>query len=98
LTRTVKVWFRDHNDLTIREEENASPPQCVNVALGEVVFEDDNWLRLRHAINDLEGESEDWQIHAVCKKDIIKVEVLSVSIEERAWFGVTKRLLRKILS
>jgi len=70
----VKIWFYDHHDLTIRKEENDQAPRCINVAIGEVIFEDQEWLRLRHGITDLEGPSEEWEIHAIRKKDIVRIE------------------------
>jgi hypothetical protein len=69
----MKVWFHDHHDQTI-EKDDSEVPRCVNVAVGEVVYEDENWIRLRHAINDLDGDAEEWEIHAVLKKDIIRIE------------------------
>jgi len=69
----LMVWFHDHYDQTMKKDD-PQPPKCVNMAAGEIVFEDANWIRLRHAINDLEGDAETWEIHTVCKKDIIRIE------------------------
>ena len=79
----VKIWFYDHHDLTIRKEENDQAPRCINVAIGEVIFEDQEWLRLRHGITDLEGPSEEWEIHAIRRKDVIKIQCLEDEAYER---------------
>ena len=44
--------------------------------MGEVVAEDEEWIRLVHSKNDVEGTNETWDVDSIRKADITRIEEL----------------------
>jgi hypothetical protein len=71
--KTLKVFYQDHHGLHTDPEEAISS-SCLNWVLGEVVAEDQEWIRVCHGQADVGGEFEEWEVDSVRVADIVKVE------------------------
>jgi hypothetical protein len=83
LNKVVEIFYYDHygdSHLDPRQVDKDIP--CRNSNLGKVVYEDDDWVRIRHGRMDLDGPDEDWEISGIRKCDIYRVDVYEAVKQE----------------
>ena len=76
MSRIVKLYYQDHNADTVAPAKALEPPSCLCSAVGEVVYEDDQWIRLCHERSDIDGKDEELAVTAIRKADVTAIEEL----------------------
>lgn len=76
MTRIVRLWYEDHHADTVAPAKAYDIPSCVCSAIGEVVYEDDQWIRLCHERSDIDGKDEELAVTAIRKADVTAIQEL----------------------
>ena len=76
MTRIVKIHYQDHHTETIALAQASEQPSCLCSAIGEVIYEDDQWIRLCHGRNGIDEKDEDLEVIAVRKADVTTIQEL----------------------
>jgi len=79
MPRIIQIYYQDHNMDTIPPNRVSDPPSCLCSTIGEVVYEDRDWIRLCHSRNDLGGEAENLEVVTIRKNDVIQLQELAAA-------------------
>jgi hypothetical protein len=78
MVRILKLYYQDHYSQEAALPSQAQEiPTCVNMAIGELVYEDKDWFRLCHERADIDGGSEQWSITSIRKADVTAIQELT---------------------
>ena len=76
MDRIIKLTYQDHNSGAVTLAEAHEPPSCLCSIIGEVVYEDRDWIRICHEHIDIGGEVEEYSVTAIRKADVTRLQEL----------------------
>ena len=77
VARIVQIHYQDHHSQNAAPEDAAEQSTCLNMVYGEVVYEDDEWVKVCHEKTDIDGSTEQWCVTAIRQADVTGVKLLA---------------------